>query len=227
MGLGIGCLVLVIIGAVVIGVGSYYVYEMGKEIQADLENREQAAKKILKTEALPSGFVVHQAFKIPLLMEMVIFKKDAPDVQVRDEMPDSGMFYMNIINFGNSQKMEDAEAYFRGETTDSQVLRDAGINIDTGTVLANGVLESNGATYLYSTHIGRFDIQGKTRTAETLACFVMIKCPDSERMRVLYWFDQESIVVEEGAEPVLEGTGKPGDEQRLREIVDSMNFCGN
>jgi hypothetical protein len=250
IGLGVGCSVIIVLGIIGIVIVGYYTTQMVQDMAANLENPTPAAQKALGTETMPEGFEPHMAFKIPFLMEMVVLKEVQPGetspetstttngLAIEKDMPNNGIVYLNMIRFNDANK---AEAFIRGEgqgqegadQSGADALREAGINLNVDQKLGNGQFTVGGTTYHYVNLVGNFEMTPnpgqdgqQLNQVRGLGSLILAECPNDERFRMFYWFAQDGTI-EAAADGVIDqtGTGKPGDPERMQQILTPFNVC--
>lgn len=244
IGLGIGCSVLIAIAVIGLVILGYYAKRTVEDLQSGVTNPGPKALKSLGAEEFPPGFAPHLAFNIPFFMDFVMLKELKPGETLPQEGagnldesgnldlkdPESGMVYVNMIRLNNSAE---AESYIRGEAGSTDALREAGINIQVDQQLNNGNFQIGDTTFYYTNHVGDFEMSGMQGAENAsfdrirgIGSLIMADCPNDDRFRIFYWFGKsESLEVAPGETIDLTGTGRPGDPERMQEILNYFALC--
>lgn len=223
--IGMGCAILLVIGAVVVIGGGYWLFKTTKEFgesMKDPEARTERVLRVLGAEELPEGYHAMVALTIPFVMKIAVLSDRAPgqDGQIHG-IGERGFFFIEMINTGQNE--EELRGYFEGETSDPGVLRDNNINIDVEEIIDRGILTQGPARLMYVAQRGSVSTQGFR--GEGLTALVLVDCPSDEKMRMAVWFgpDTANTAGETPEEPGLAGT--PADPNAIAAFLGRFRLC--
>ncbi len=187
MGIGIGCIVVILGIMAMAGACSFWAYRQVQQIERDMEDpeaREDRVLEILGTDRLPEGYYPVAAFSAPFSLLRTAVLSDHPVQEGepgREAFGERGFIFVETVGLGqDEQALRD---YFEGRTDDPGVLEDNGFNMDVDEVLGRGSLPADGGTnYLYMTQRANIALQGFR--GRGLSALVLVDCPDDEKRRM-------------------------------------------
>jgi hypothetical protein len=221
---GIGCLVLFVVGALVAIAGGFWAVRTARQFQAELEDpdaRTAKALRVLGADSVPEGYHAVIGFSVPFLMDVAILSDEppGPDGQPSD-LGKRSLIYVQIIRAG----MDEAALrdYFSGKTSDPAVLRESNINVDADEIIGRGVIERDDADLMYLAQRGRVSTAGYTGSGVT--SIVLIDCPQDDRARMAIWSEPDERPGVTAAE--IDWTGTTADPVEIERFLASFRFCG-
>ncbi len=182
----LGCLGLLVLGAVVVGGLVFFGVRTAQNIAEDNEDperRRDRALEILGAGEAPGGYHAVTVVSVPFVLDMAIFSDLAPGAEPwAGEFGERGFYYVQALWGG-----EDLRAFFDGETTEAAALRDMGLELDLEENLGRGDLDREDVAVRWA------DFRGSTMfgAGEEIGEFVTLiefDCPEDERMRMGIWF---------------------------------------
>lgn len=236
--LGIGCLVIVVLGALGIGGCVFFGVSQFKQFTADMEDPVKRAEKVyevLGTRELPPGFHPGFAMSAPFDVFQVAILLDHP-VRTPDEIGNlgsKGFIFLQVLsmNAGDQQRLRD---FFEGKTNDPSVLREYDINVEIEDQIDRGTFMSKSSEVLFVSSRGKvtdIQMQGGTKVdvgtggpMQGLVTAMIYECPDDARKRfgILYGPDPEPDA--QTSEVDLSGT--VADRAEVESFMSYLDICG-
>lgn len=222
---GVGCLLLVILGVVVMGAIGYFGYREAKRIEQtvrDPEARSAAAWEILGTRTPPEDYHVMAAFSVPLLMDVAVLSDREPDGEGQIEgFDERGFIYAKVLSFDD--KRRELEEFFEGKRDSTDVLRDQGIRVRRGDLLARGELEPSAkGRRLWVAQRGGVEAQGAKQ--DGITTLILVKCPEDDgRLRMGVWFGPDPDPESEPDQAQL--AGSVADPAMLAAFLERFELC--
>ena len=181
-----GCLGLVAVIVVVIGVLTFVGVRTARNIAADNEDPErrgQRALEILGADEVPGGYHAVAVVSVPFVIDMAILS-DLPSGAEpwAGEFGERGFYYVQALWGG-----DDLRAFFDGETSEAQTLLDMGLELDLEENLERGGLDRRDVAARWATFRGS-TMFGPGEEIGELVTLIEFDCPGDERMRMGIWF---------------------------------------
>ena len=181
-----GCLGLVAVIVVVIGVLAFVGVRTARNIAADNEDPErrgQRALEILGADEAPGGYHAVAVVSVPFVIDMAILS----DLPAGAEpwaggFGERGFYYVQALWGG-----DDLRAFFDGETSEAQTLREMGLELDLEEHLERGDLDRQDVAARWATFRGS-TMFGPGEQIGELVTLIEFDCPGDERMRMGIWF---------------------------------------
>ena len=182
----LGCLGLLVLGALVVGGLVFFGVRTARNIAADNqdpERRRERALEILGADEAPGGYYPAGVISVPFVIDMAVLSDLAPGAEPwAGEFGERGFYYVQARWGG-----DDLRAFFDGETSEATALRDMGLELDLEENLERGDLDredvaARWAAFRGSTKFGPGEQFGEIVT------LIEFDCPGDERMRMGIWF---------------------------------------
>ncbi|MDY7225888.1 hypothetical protein [Hyalangium rubrum] len=222
--IGIGCGSLLLIGAIIVGVGVWFVAKKANEIKEDMANpivRTEKVKKALGAKTLPDGYYAMMSLSVPMVMDTAMISTKDPDA------PHDGgasVFMYFFLKSATSRDVGNLRDYLEGKSDDASVISRAGLDTEGNEVLGRGVLEYDGRRLLYLTQRG--ELRGNNSDRErgpTLNTLVFFECPGSSNVRMGVWLEPDPSPETPTSELDLQGTTV--DPEAVRPFMAHFNPC--
>lgn len=225
--IGGGCLIILVIAALVAVGGGYYACRQLKQLGEDLKDpaaRDAKAVEILRTEAMPEGYHTAFAMSAPLgLMRLAVLTDQEPNDRGECEgFAERGYIYVEFARFRqNEEKLAKLRDFFEGRSDDASVLRESGVRLDQKELVTRGAFALGEEQVLYA--VQRGEVGFKDDVVPGIVALQMIDCPDDERMRFGIWLARDDDPDAPLGDRDLSGT--PADEDAIRAFLEPLKLC--
>lgn len=218
--IGIGCGVLLLLGLLVGGIAAYWISQKVEELQ-DPEARAEKVRTVLGAETMPEGYHPLLSIKVPFVMELAMIsdaEMDAEGSPVGD--PERLFIYMKFLHDPgkDGDKLRD---FFDGTSDDPAGLEQSNVNVEIEEIVGRGTLPLEDMTVQYVSTRG--EVRSDSGRTGGLTTFVLMDCPDDDKMRFGIWIAPDPSAAEGEVEADLAGT--PADEQEIERFVGSFHVC--
>lgn len=225
-GIGCGCLLLLGVGAFV--VGGLFLVKKGQQLQQDMANpitRTERVKKTLGAQTLPEGYHALLSISVPSLLDTAILSTRAPDAPSRGQPGGESVFVYLFIKPSTVQDQEALREYLKGESEDASVLTRNNIHVGQNELIGRGALPFEGRRVLYLAQRG--ELQTRHRESESkgplLNSIFFIECPGQNRLRMALWMAPDPAPGQPLEQLELKGT--PVDPETMRTFMSHINPC--
>jgi hypothetical protein len=217
-----GCGALLILAALVVGTGFYFLKRKAAEMaeqNKDPELRAAKARELLHADRLPDGYYAVAAMSVPML-DVVVLGDQPPRASGAPTSPAlRGLIYTRM--FREPANVTLLRAFVAGESNDPSAMRATGIDLATRQIIRRGTLSLGGGTVLYCAQRGTMTARGAS--ARGLQVVSLTDCPD-RNLRMSIWFGPDPDPSRPVAE--LDLAGSVADENELRRFLSHFGLCG-
>lgn len=243
--LGIGCAILVALGAAAIGGVTYWGWQKSKQLR-DPEVRADSVREILGVDELPEGYKPVIGMEVPWVMKFAILSdREVTFGDDDDDLGDRAFIYFQLLRGKNDDP--ELRDFFEGRSDDPRVLRKKGVKIDVDLdeVIGRGVVEIPGGEALFVSAEGGLETDhGRSEGITTIS---LIQCPQDKRLRVAIWegplpegsagagpeaaaqaLPEDAAAAPSEAAPGADSisyAGTPADPETLRAFLSQFSFC--
>jgi hypothetical protein len=223
--IGLGCLIPVVLIAVLIGGVAFVGYKTVKHVTADTpEEREASAKKILGTTTIPEGYYPQFTLSIPFIADFTLLGDHPfdPKADRRGALGERGFFYVNSIK-GNDQGRQARDIVEgKADAKDvSNITGQGGLRVGALELIRRGSFPAGKGTVLYAANRG--DVTSSNKPVKGLVTLFFVDCPSDKRTRFGTWFGPDPKADEPIAAADFSGT--PADEGAIRAFLGNFSFC--
>ncbi|MCH9651008.1 MAG: hypothetical protein K0U98_22485 [Deltaproteobacteria bacterium] len=221
--IGIGCVVVLALGAAVVGGITFWGYKKAQEFK-DPVARGRSVGEILGSTELPEGYFPILGLKVPWVMHFAVLTTEEPrfgdegNAEASVESAEEREFiYVKFLRpMKEAQELED---FFEGRIDDPSVLDDSNIHVDIDEVVRRGALQLAAFEARYV--VTRARVETNETESEGLTILVSFDCTEDSLTRVGIWTGPEPVGGVESGNLV----GTPGDETEIRAFLGHFSVC--
>ena len=220
----LGCLGVVVLAALVVGGLVFFGVRTVRSIAADNEDperRRDRALEILGADEAPGGYHAVSVISVPFVIDMAVLSDLAPGAEPwAGEFGERGFYYVQTRWGG-----DDLRAFFDGETSEAQALRDMGLELDLEENLGRGDLEREDVAARWATFRGS-TMFGSGEQIGEFVTLIEFDCPEDERMRMGIWFGPgaEGSGMDEAEED--DAAGPDPESEPIAAFLEPIHPCG-
>lgn len=219
----VSCGVLLLIGVIVVGAGTFMTIRWAKGFQEEMEdpekrtaNANQVMREIMGVNEAPAGFHPQIAIEAPFGLFQLLILTDGDPLEDADDIEDAANLFVYIEGPGWDK---DWKAFARGGEPPFDNLDDMNINVRRSDVIGKGELTVGNMELAYLANRGEFSAE--SFSSDGVFTVILVRCPDGDkRSRTIVWGGPDA------KEPTDELTGTAGDPERIAEMVGHFRLCG-
>jgi hypothetical protein len=216
----VSCGVLLLAGAIVIGVGTVMTVRWAKDVKDELEDpvaRTNQAKELLATEELPAGYQASMHVRLPFGLGRMLALTDGEKVSPSDPLSNGEHVFFYLEGPGWD---EDWKAFAAGGDPPFDNLDALNINVDSRERIATGELKVGAMELFYAANRGEISGEG-FHADDGVFSIVLVRCPNGdEHSRTILW---AGPAADEGSEDPVAGT--TADPARIAEMMGHFELC--
>ena len=216
----VSCGVLFIVGAILVGAGTFMAVRWGNNLQEELEDpvaRTANAKEMLGAEQLPEGYHATVHIRFPLGLGRMIVLTDG-EATTPDSLAAADHFFFYMEGPGWDA---DWKKFAAGGEPPFDNLEELNINIDTRQRLTTGDLVVGKMEVFYAANRGEISGEG-FHSNDGVFAVVLVRCPEGDKhSRTIVW---SGPAPSEDHEDGVSGT--TGDPVRIGEMLGHFSLCG-
>lgn len=219
----LGCLGLLVLGALVVGGLVFFGVRTARSIAADNEDperRRDRALEILGAGEAPGGYHAVAAVSVPFVLEMAVLSDLPPGAEAwAGDFGERGFYYIKT-RWGGA----DLRAFFDGETSEAAALRDMGLELDLEENLGRGELDREDVAARWATFRGS-TMFGPGEQIGEFVTLIEFGCATDERMRMGIWFGPSSHEAGSEPPPADELGGVVADGRAIAAFLEPIRPC--
>jgi len=219
----VSCGVLVLVGVILIGAGTFMTIRWAKGFQEEMEdpekrtaNANEVMLEIMGVQKAPAGFNPQIAIEAPFGLFQLLILTDGDPLEDAEDIDDAANLLVYIEGPGWDK---DWKAFARGGEPPFDNLDEMNINIRRADVLRKGELTLGNMELAYMANRGEFSAE--SFSSDGVFTIILVRCPEGDkRSRTIVWGGPEG----QDQEDVLAGTA--GDPARIAEVIGQLRLCG-
>jgi len=221
--IGLGCLIPVVLVAVLIGAAGFWGYKTVKQVtSATPEERAERAMKILGCEKIPEGYYPAFSITVPFLAEFTMLGDKAPEFKggKGDAVKERGFFYVNSIKGNDDGK--NLKDYVEGKAEANEITSQGGLQVGHDLeLIRRGQFPFGPGTLRYAANRGSVTAEGKH--VKGLVTIFFVECPADTRVRMGAWFGPDPRPGEPAAS--ADFSGSQADEKEIQAFLSHFSLC--
>ncbi len=225
----VSCGVLLLVGVIVVGAGTFMTVRWAKNIKQELEAPElriakahQAMSDIMGVEEPPEGYHAEMSIRAPFGLFQLLILTDGDLVEDLDEITDADHL---LVYFEGPGWDSDWKKFANGGDPPFDNLDDLNINVRRSDVIGRGELTVGKMELAYLVNRGEFSAE--SFSSDGVFTVILVRCPEGDkRSRTIIWAGPEGkaeSVDEADGEQVA---GTTGDPDRIAEMMGYFPLCG-
>lgn len=217
----VGCGLLMLVGVILVGVGTFLAVRWGQDLKQGLEDpatRTAGAKELLGAAELPAGYHAAVHIRFPMGLGRMVVLTDGKPTDKPDSLGDSDHLFIYMEGPGWDS---DWKAFAAGGEPPFDNLDELGIQVDGGQRLSSGDFTSGNMEVFYATHRG--GVSGEHFDSDDgVFAIALVRCmPGDGHSRTILWAGPPPA---DDAEDRVKGT--TGDPERIRGMLGKFSLCG-
>lgn len=216
----VGCGVLLLVGVLVVGIGTVMTVRWAKSVKDEFEDpvtRTANAKQLLAAEQLPEGYQASMHIRLPFGLGRMLALTDGSENGGSDVLSDGDhvFFYMEGPGWD-----EDWKRFADGGDPPFDNLSELNINVDRREQLSTGELMVGAMELFYAVNRGEISGEG-FHSNDGVFSIVLVRCPEGDkRSRTILWAGPAARA--EAEDPLAGTTGDPA---RIAEMMGNFRLC--
>ena len=219
----VSCGVLLLVGVIVVGAGTFMTVRWARNIKQELEDPElrtakanQVMRDIMGVEEPPEGYHAELSIQAPFGLFQVLILTDGGPVEDPDEIVNADNLFIYVEGPGWDSEWK---KFARGGDPPFDNLDDLNINVRRSDIIGRGELIVGKMELAYLANRGEFSAE--SFSSDGVFTVILVRCPEGDkRSRTIVWGGPE------GTEPGDELTGTAGDPERIAEMMGHFRLCG-